>query len=104
MVVCVILGSRKSMKLKEVFKLNRRDDNASICSEEMPEILNFTADETLRHPHHSRPFVVLPSCTMDSDDDSEYDDEYVNIECETESDHDDAENESIAEDESFEAF
>src|SRR6185312_13467504 len=37
-------------------------------------------------------------------DDSEYDDECVNIESETESDNDGAENESVAEDESFEAF
>ncbi|CAG8655027.1 6474_t:CDS:2, partial [Paraglomus brasilianum] len=60
------------------------DDTASICSEEIPEILNFTADE--------------------SDDDSEYDDECVNIESETESDNNGAESESVAEDESFEAF
>ncbi|CAG8675734.1 6895_t:CDS:1, partial [Paraglomus brasilianum] len=80
------------------------DDTASICSEEIPEILNFTADESLRHPHHSRPFVVVSSCTTDSDDDSEYDDKCVNIESETESDNNGAESKSVAEDESFEAF
>ena len=104
-------GCLRDPRIKKIHEIERSlqtqqtmDDSASICSEEIPEILNFTADESLRHPHYSRPFVVVSSCTTDSDEDSEYDDECVNIECETKSNNDGAENESVAEDESFEAF
>ena len=63
--------------------------------------MEFTVDETKRHPHHSGPLVVIPSCIINSDDDSEYGDERVediDIEFEIESDNDEAENESAAED------
>src|SRR6185369_4718657 len=63
--------------------------------------MEFTVDETKRHPHHSGPLVVIPSCIINSDDGSEYGDECVediDIEFEIEADNDEAENESAAED------
>ena len=54
---------------------NLDNDNDSIHSEEMPELLNFATDKQWRYPYLPQPFVLVPPRESDGEDENEDEDD-----------------------------